>query len=153
MDEGDLQRFLDAKGIDAEVIRLGRKTKTVEQAAVALQTSKDRIIKTLTFINGSGEPVLAIITGEDTVNPKKLAKAIDTVGVRMATPTEVEGHSGYPVGGVPPVGHKVKIRTVIDMKVMRKKFVYGGGGSDSSLLKIRPWDIKRLQDALIKSIT
>jgi len=148
-----LQKFLDAEGIDAEIIRLGRKTKTVEQAAVALQTSKDKIIKTLTFIDGSGEPVLAIVTGEDTVDPKKLAKAIDTIGVRMATPTEVKRHSGYSVGGVPPVGHQVKTRTVIDMKVMRKKLVYGGGGSDSSLLKIRPWDIKRLQDAVVKSIT
>jgi len=153
LDEGDLQKFLDAEGIDAEIIRLGRKTKTVEQAAVALQTSKDKIIKTLTFIDGSGEPVLAIVTGEDTVDPKKLAKAIDTIGVRMATPTEVKSHSGYSVGGVPPVGHQVKTRTVIDMKVMRKKLVYGGGGSDSSLLKIRPWDIKRLQDAVVKSIT
>lgn len=153
MNEEDLQRFLDAKGIDAEIIRLGRKTKTVEQAAVALQTSKDKIIKTLTFIDGAGEPVLAIVTGKDTVNPKKLAKAIDTVGVRMATPTEVKRHSGYSVGGVPPVGHKGKIRTVIDTKVMRKKIVYGGGGSDNSLLRIRPWDIKRLQDAIIKSIT
>ena len=148
-----MQKFLDAEGIDAEIIRLGRKTKTVEQAAVALQTSKDKIIKTLTFIDGSGEPVLAIVTGEDTVDPKKLAKAIDTIGVRMATPTEVKRHSGYSVGGVPPVGHQVKTRTVIDMKVMRKKLVYGGGGSDSSLLKIRPWDIKRLQDAVVKSIT
>ena len=153
MDEEDLHRFLDAKEIDAEIIRLGRKTKTVEQAAVALQTSKDKIIKTLTFIDGSGEPVLAIVTGEDTVNPKKLAKAVDTIGMRMATPTEVKRHSGYSVGGVPPVGHKVKIRTVIDMKVMRKKIVYGGGGSDTSLLRIRPWDIKRLQDAMVKSIT
>jgi len=148
-----LQRFLDARGIDAEIIHLERKTKTVEQAAVALQTSKDKIIKTVTFIDGSGEPVLAIVTGEDTVNPKKLAEAIDTIGVRMATSIEVERHSGYSVGGVPPIGHKGNIRTVIDMKVMRKKFVYGGGGSDTSLLKIRPWDIKRLQNAMVKSIT
>jgi len=148
-----LQRFLDARGIDAEIIHLGRKTKTVEQAAVALQTSKDKIIKTVTFIDGSGEAVLAIVTGDDTVNPKKLAEAIDTIGVRMATPIEVEQHCGYSVGGVPPVGHKMKIKTVIDTKIMRKKFVYGGGGSDTSLLKIRPWDIKRLQDAIVKSIT
>lgn len=153
MDEGNLQRFLDAEGIDAEIIRLGRKTKTVEQAAVALQTSKDKIIKTLTFIDGTGKPVLAIVTGKDAVDPKKLAKAIDTIGVRMATPTEVKRHSGYSVGGVPPVGHKGKIKTVIDTKVMRKKIVYGGGGSDNSLLRIRPWDIKRLQDAMAKSIT
>lgn len=153
MDEEDLQRFLDAKGIDAEIIRLGRKTKTVEQAAAALQTSKDKIIKTLTFIDGTGEPILAIVTGKYSVDPKKLAKAIDTIGVRMATPTEAKRYSGYSVGGVPPVGHKMKIRTVIDMKVMRKKFVYGGGGSDNFLLRIRPWDIKRLQDALVKSIT
>ena len=153
MDEGDLQRFLDAKGIYAKIVRLKRKTKTVEQAVVALQTSKDKIIKTLTFIDESGEPVLAIVTGEDTVNLKKLAKGIDTIGVRMATPTEVKRYSGYYVGGVPPVGHKVKIRTVIDTKVMRKKIVYGGGGSNNSLLEIRPWDIKSLQDATVKFIT
>jgi len=153
LDEEDLQSFLDARGINAEIIHLGRKTKTVEQAAAALGTSKDKIIKTLTFINGSGVPVLAIVTGEDVVNSKKLAEAVDTLGVRMATPSEVKRHSGYSVGGVPPVGHKVKTRTVIDTKVMKKKLVYGGGGSDTSLLRIRPGDIKRLQDAMVKSIT
>lgn len=152
LDKRDLQRFLDSNGIYAKIFCLERKTKTVEQAMMALQTSKDKIIKTLTFIDESGEPILAIVTGEDTVNLKKLAKGIDTKGVRMATPTEVKNHSGYSVGGVPPVGHKVKIRTVIDTKVMRKKIVYGGGGSENSLLEIRPWDIKSLQDATVKSI-
>lgn len=153
LDERDLQRFLDSNGIYAKIFRFERKTKTVEQAVMALETSKDKIIKTLTFIDESGKPILAIVTGEDTVNLKKLAEGIDTISVRMATPTEVKSHSGYTVGAVPPVGHKVKIRTVIDTKVMRKKNVYGGGGSDNSLLEIRPWDIKSLQDATVKSIT
>ncbi len=153
MDKQNLQDFLNIKRLDAEIIHLETKTKTVEQASMALRIDTDKIIKTLTFIDGSGEPVLAIVTGKDTVNPTKLAEAINTIRVRLATPTEVKRHSGYPVGGVPPVGHKMKIRTVIDTKVMKKKLVYGGGGSDTSMLKIRPWDIKRLQDARIKTIT
>lgn len=148
-----MQRFVDTEGIDAEIIHLRKKTRTVVQAAEALRTRKDKIIKTLMFIDGSGDPVLAIVSGDDAVNARKLAKVVGTIGVRMATPREVERHSGYSIGGVPPVGHKMKIRTVIDTKVMGKKFVYGGGGSDTSLLKIRSWDIKKLQNAMIKSIT
>ncbi len=153
MDKQNLQDFLNIKRLDAEIIHLETKTKTVEQASMALRIDTDKIIKTLTFIDGSGEPILAIVTGKDTVNPTKLAEAINTIRVRLATPTEVKRHNGYPVGGVPPVGHKMRIRTVIDTKVMKKKLVYGGGGSDTSMLKIRPWDIKRLQDARIKTIT
>lgn len=106
LDERDLQRFLDSNGIYAKIFRFERKTKTVEQAVMALETSKDKIIKTLTFIDESGKPILAIVTGEDTVNLKKLAEGIDTISVRMATPTEVKSHSGYSVGAVPLLATK-----------------------------------------------
>lgn len=136
LNEEDLRKFIDAEGIDAEIIRLRRRARTVEQAAGVLSTRRNRIIKPMMFIDGSGNPLLAIITGDRVVDMGKLAGVIDTNGVRMVTAWEVRLHSGYSIGEVPPIGHKTRIKTVIDDRFMRKKFVYGGGGSDTSLLKI-----------------
>jgi len=149
--EEDLQKYLDEVGVRAEILRLKTKVKTVSQAASALGVNRDKIIKTIMFVDSSENPILAVVSGGDRIDLDRLAKVVGS-SVRMATPDEVKEHTGYAVGGLPPVGHKKPIRTIVDPKVLRKSQVYGGGGSDSSLLKISPQDIVRLQNAEVKSV-
>jgi len=50
------------------------------------------------------------------------------------------------------MGHKQRIKTVIDEKVLEKEFVYGGGGTEKHLLKISPKDVQKLTDAIVADI-
>jgi len=34
---------------------------------------------------------------------------------------------GYLTGGIPPIGHKVPLRTVIDPLVLENEFIWAGG--------------------------
>ncbi|RLF01871.1 MAG: YbaK/EbsC family protein, partial [Thermoprotei archaeon] len=45
------------------------------------------------------------------------------------------------------------VKTVIDVKVMEKDVVYGGGGSVNKLLEISPRDIKKLTGALVADVS
>ena len=148
----ELKAYLANSGISAEILELEDEVKTVNQAAKALGVSKEQIIKTIMFIDALGEPVLAIVRGDQKVDSKKLANVVGTLGVRMASAKEVKKHSGYAIGGLPPIGHKQKIKTVIDKKVLEKEFVYGGGGTEKHLLKISPKDVQKLTDAIVADI-
>jgi len=148
----ELKAYLANSGISAEILELKDEVKTVNQAAKALGVPKEQIIKTIMFIDALGEPVLAIVRGDQKVDNKKLANVVGTLGVRMASAKEVKKHSGYAIGGLPPIGHKQRIKTVIDEKVLEKEFVYGGGGTEKHLLKISPKDIQKSTDAIVANI-
>ena len=152
MQEEDLESFLKEHGIDAEIVKLDSKVRTVKQAAKALGIGPEFIIKTIMFVDAEGEPLLAIVPGNRRVDLNKLSKLAGSE-VRLAKPAEVESHSGYPAGGLPPIGHKKPIKTYIDPEVLEERKVYGGGGSDQSLLRINPEDIKRVQNAEVAPIT
>jgi prolyl-tRNA editing enzyme YbaK/EbsC (Cys-tRNA(Pro) deacylase) len=79
------------------------------------------------------------------VDLDKLSKALGPV--RLATPREVEEITGFKVGAVPPIG--VRVRTIIDPKVLENKRVIGGGGGIDRLLEIDPRRILEYQEAEI----
>jgi len=115
--------------------------------------SRERIIKSMLFVDDEGLPILGIVTGDRRVSEKKLARACGAKRVRRANPAEVKRFTGYEVGGVPPVGHKRKIRTFIDEKVMSFDKVVGGGGEINALLEISPAEIRRLTDGEVRDIS
>jgi Cys-tRNA(Pro) deacylase len=148
-----LKKHLKKRGVDARFFRFEQHTTTVDAAANRLGMSRERIIKTIIFVDGAGSPVLSIVTGNKRVDKEKLATACRAKKVRKANPVEVKRFTGYDVGAVPPVGHKKPIRTFVDEKVIRFDKVIGGGGEISTLLEISPIGIRRLTNGEVKHIS
>jgi Cys-tRNA(Pro) deacylase len=137
MDSENLQQFLDRHHIAADIIRLEEHTLTVEDAARALAVATGQIIKSLVF-QVNGNPFLVINNGLARVDRKKLAAYIG-VGrkkVKFADPDEVLKMTGYVVGSMPPFGHKIRLRTLMDPAVIRQEIVYGGGGDINAMMKL-----------------
>jgi Cys-tRNA(Pro) deacylase len=153
MSAESLKEYLEKMGVDAKFYKFEKHTMTAEAAAKRLGVSLEKIIKSIIFIDDSGSPVLAIVTGDKKISEKKLAMACGAKRIRIATPDEVKKLTGYDVGGVPPVGHKVSIRTFIDKKVMSLDKVIGGGGEINVVLEISPAEIKNLTNAEVKDIS
>jgi prolyl-tRNA editing enzyme YbaK/EbsC (Cys-tRNA(Pro) deacylase) len=154
-DVKELEAFLQERQSRARIVRLDRDTTTVASAAEALGVSPDRIVKSLVFIAGE-EPVLVIAAGPDRVDRRRLAEifGLPSGKVRLATPEEVLAATGYPVGGVPPVGHARPIKVYIDRRVAQAPTtVFGGGGADRVLLEIEPAELIRLTGAQIIDLT
>ena len=87
-------------------------TPTVQTAAEAVGVTPDQIIKSLLFL-AKEDPVLVIANGTARVEWKQLAVYLGIARrkVNMADPETVLALTGYPVGGVPPLGHRQPIRT------------------------------------------
>ena len=134
----DLQRFIDGHGIEAIILPLSRPTPTVAEAAVALGVETLQVIKSLVF-RIKEEPLLVIANGESRVDRRKLADYLN-VGrgrVRFASTDQALEITGYVVGSMPPFGHRLKLRTILDAAVTRQDTVYGGGGDINAMLRIK----------------
>ncbi len=153
MDARDLEKFLEAHGVNGQVIRLPAHTPTVEAAALVMGTTADRIAKSLLFLldRGSGEmvPILVIAYGTDRVDYRQVAGCVglSRKRVRLADADAVRDVTGYPVGAVPPLGHRRRLRTLMDRRVLEQPEVYAGGGAVDALLRIAPAEIVRATGA------
>ena len=137
-------------GIPGEILHLGVPTPTVEAAAEAVGTDPERIVKSILFLV-AGQPVLTITCGPAYVERRTLA-ALYNVGrkkVKLASPETVSQETGYPVGGMPPFGHRSPLHTLIDYRVLEKPDVYAGGGADRTLIRMSPLTIMQAAHAQV----
>lgn len=154
----DLQRYIEAHGIQAELFRPAGETPTVEAAARAIGCDPEQVIKSVLFLvrrNAEREPVLVLVAGTAKIDYSALG-ALFGVGrkkVRMATPDEVVRHTGYPVGGVPPFGHPHPLPTYADRTVLAREILYAGGGDDRTMLKITREELLRVTGATVVEVT
>jgi prolyl-tRNA editing enzyme YbaK/EbsC (Cys-tRNA(Pro) deacylase) len=56
--------------------------------------------------------------------------------LRIAQPAEVLQHTGFEVGGVPPVGHSPPLRTLIDRTLRRFDTVWAAAGNAHAVFPI-----------------
>lgn len=146
----DLQAFLSREGIPGEVVRFTKPTPTVEAAARAAQVPPERIVKTV-VLAVDGQPLLVVTSGTAPLDLRYIARRLG-VGrkrVRLATPEQVLAWTGYPVGGVPPLGHRQPLPTWLDRRLLAFPWVWAGGGDEHTLLRIAPETLRRATQAQV----
>lgn len=145
--------FLSAHGIPATFLAPGVPMPTVPSAAAAIGVAERQILKTLLFCARDGRCVVAIARGTKRVDRQRLAAASGVPGLRVAPPDQVLAVTGYPAGGVSPVGFSEPVQVIVDEAVIDLPVAFGGGGHESLLLQIEPAEIVRVNDALVACIT
>jgi prolyl-tRNA editing enzyme YbaK/EbsC (Cys-tRNA(Pro) deacylase) len=147
-----LVAFLRQHRIDAEFIAPGVPMPTVSSAAAAIGVPQEQILKTLLFQDVDGRHVVAIANGARRVERQLLEKASGLTRPRAASPDAVAVVTGYPAGGVSPLGLPAGTLVVVDVGVAALPIAYGGGGHEHLLLRVRPADIIRLNAAVVARI-
>jgi Cys-tRNA(Pro) deacylase len=153
MDERDLEAYISSHGVAGELIRMPAHTPTVEAAAQVVGTTVERIVKSLLFLLDQGgaafTPVLVIANGTEKVDYRCVAAIVglSRKRVKLADAATVQAVTGYPVGGVPPLGHPQPLRTLMDRRILAQPEVYAGGGALDALLRIAPAEIARATGA------
>jgi Cys-tRNA(Pro) deacylase len=129
-------------GLEVEVKTLDAPTRTVAEAAAAVGAEESQIAKTLVFV-ADGDPVLVVASGAHRVDPDILADVFDAAQIRQASPDEVRVATGYPVGGVSPLGCQLPI--AFDEELLQHPVVYAAGGDGNTLFEVDP---QKLADLL-----
>jgi prolyl-tRNA editing enzyme YbaK/EbsC (Cys-tRNA(Pro) deacylase) len=147
-----LRDYLVAHQIEPAFIAPGVPMPTVPLAAAAIGVSEAQILKSLLFTNPTGEAVMVIASGPSRVDRQRLSSVTGIDRLRMADPDTVLRLTGFPAGGVAPVGHTSPLRVIIDHRVAALDIAFGGGGVEEYLLKISPADIQRLTNGEIADV-
>jgi prolyl-tRNA editing enzyme YbaK/EbsC (Cys-tRNA(Pro) deacylase) len=139
-----LARCIAAERIDAAIVGQGAAATTAESAARILGVPLSAIIKTMVLTDGT-RFVAAILPGDRRLDRKRLASSLGTGPLRFATPAEVLEQTGYPAGGVAPLGFARPMAVVVDDAL--GGWVIGGGGREDLLIRVAIDDIVRVNGA------
>lgn len=132
-----VQAALDAMGLDIHVVEFGASTATAPEAAAAAGCELGAIVKSLLFLI-DGQPLLALVAGDRLADHKKLAArfGVGKKKVKLADAETVLRVTGYEIGGVPPLGHTVKLPTLVDESLGRFETVWAAAGTHNAVFPI-----------------
>jgi prolyl-tRNA editing enzyme YbaK/EbsC (Cys-tRNA(Pro) deacylase) len=146
---GAIERFTEAAlelGIRPQIRRFPEGTKTAEDAARAIGCDVAQIVKSLVFM-ADDRPVIAFTSGANRVDPVKLARVAGASQTRRATPEEARAATGFAVGGTPPFGHPVPIRSFIDPALLAFEEIWAAAGTPDAVFPLTPAELHRATEA------
>jgi prolyl-tRNA editing enzyme YbaK/EbsC (Cys-tRNA(Pro) deacylase) len=147
-----VQRTLKSMGFSDEIVVFPDSTRTAIEAAQAVGCEVGQIVKSLVFKGAqSQKPVLALVSGANRVNEKRFGLLISEE-IEKADADFVRRHTGFAVGGVPPVGHAERITTFIDEDLLHYDEIWAAAGSPHTVFRLTPGDLQRLTDGRVVSI-
>ncbi|MEY4081731.1 MAG: hypothetical protein RL430_2161 [Actinomycetota bacterium] len=90
-----------AAGFEIQTKRFPEGTKTAQDAATAIGVEVGQIVKSLVF-GVDDEIVMALVSGSNQLDEKKLAAAAGGSKCKRVDADAVRAATGFPIGGVPP---------------------------------------------------
>jgi prolyl-tRNA editing enzyme YbaK/EbsC (Cys-tRNA(Pro) deacylase) len=137
-----VQDILTALGASGPVQELAASTRTAAEAAAALGTTVAQIAKSLVFQAGV-EPVLVIASGVNRVSLEKLSRLLGEPALR-ADAEAVKRHTGFPIGGLAPVGHASPLRILIDQDLFQYPELWAAAGTPNAVFRTSPDELERI---------
>ena len=138
---------LVAAGVGDAVRTFAAGVPTASAAAEALGCDLAAITNSLIF-DLNGEPLLILASGAARVDTKLVAEHLGEGRIRRASPDFVLKHTGQHVGGVAPVGHPEKIRTLLDESLQKHDLLWAGAGDHNSMFSITYRQLQKITEAL-----
>src|SRR5947209_1440135 len=125
-----VQEALAAAGLATRVVEMPQSTRTAADAAK------------------SGAAVLVIASGTNRVNESSIAAVVgEPIG--KADAEFVRAWTGYAIGGVPPVGHSMPIRTFIDEDLLRFERIWAAAGTPNAVFELTAADLARITGGVV----
>ena len=135
---------------DAPVREFSESTATAVDAATAIGTTVERIVKSLVFVAGE-QPVLVLASGPNRVDTDKLARLVGQP-IRRANADQVRTWTGFAIGGVPPLGHSQSLTTFLDQDLLGYDEVWAAAGTPNAVFAIHPNELVRVAQAQVADV-
>lgn len=138
---GSIERVTQAArqaGLAIEVRRMGASTRTADEAAAQCGCTVAQIVKSLVFQGErSGRLYLFLVSGSRQLD---LAKAAAMAGetLKRAEPRHIRDETGFAIGGVSPIGHRVPIAAFADRTLLAFDVVWAAAGAHDAVFAAEP---------------
>ncbi len=139
------------RGLEITTKRFPEGTKTAADAAAAIGVSVGQIVKSLVF-GVDSEIVMALVSGSNQLDEKKLAAAAGGAKCARVDADAVRDATGYPIGGVPPFGHSTQLRVFVDPDLLQYDEVWAAAGTWNDNFGAAPADIVRVAGGVVTDL-
>ena len=139
------------RGLDISTRRFPEGTKTAADAAAAIGVTVGQIVKSLVF-GVDNEIVMALVSGSNQLDEKKLALAAGGAKCARVDADAVREATGYPIGGVPPFGHSTQLRVFVDPDLLQYDEVWAAAGTWNDNFGAAPADIVRVSGGIVTDL-
>ena len=147
-----VQQALDALEMHCTVVELPDSTHTAKEAAQAVGCEVGQIVKSIVMMGStSHRPVMVVASGPNHINESKVGELIGE-SIEKADAEFVRIHTGYAIGGVPPVGLASQIVTFIDEDLLNFKTVWAAAGTPHAVFEFNPQELSRMTGGKVISI-
>ena len=138
-------------GLEITTRRFPEGTKTAADAAAAIGVVVGQIVKSLVF-GVDNEIVMALVSGSNQLDEKKLAAAAGGAKCSRVDADAVRAATGYPIGGVPPFGHSTQLRVFVDPDLLQYNEVWAAAGTWNDNFGAAPADIVRVAGGVVTDL-
>jgi Cys-tRNA(Pro) deacylase len=147
-----VQDALSELGFTSQVVELPDSTRTAKDAAQAIGCRVEQIVKSLVFKGKqTNKPILVVASGQNRVNEKRLGELAGEP-IAKADADFVRQHTGFVVGGVPPIGHREALTTFIDEDLLQFSEIWAAAGTPFAVFQLTPAELQTMTEGQVVSI-
>jgi prolyl-tRNA editing enzyme YbaK/EbsC (Cys-tRNA(Pro) deacylase) len=140
-------------GFTLQVVELPDSTRTAAEAAQAVGCQVGQIVKSLIFrAKRSERPILVVASGSNRVDERAI-EALIGEPLGKADADFVRQHTGFAIGGVPPVGHTEPVETFVDEDLLQYSEIWAAAGTPNAVFRLAPPDLVRMTGGQVVKIT
>jgi prolyl-tRNA editing enzyme YbaK/EbsC (Cys-tRNA(Pro) deacylase) len=152
---GSIERVQQAAAqahLAIEVKRMGASTRTAEEAAQQCGCGVGQIVKSLVFEGErSGRLYLFLVSGSNQLDLDKAAALTDET-LKRADPRKIRDETGFAIGGVAPIGHRIAIAAFADEALLAYDRVWAAAGAHDAVFAAEPAALVKAARAKVVSV-
>lgn len=148
-----VQNALSALGFSFQVVELPQTARSAAEAAQAIGCRVEQIAKSLVFKGQrTGTPILVIASGPNRVKEKAVGELIGD-SLEKADADFVREHTGFVIGGIPPIGHQEKLAVFIDEDLLQYEEIWAAAGTPNAVFRLTPTDLVTMTGGHVIRVT
>ncbi|MBT3323358.1 MAG: Cys-tRNA(Pro) deacylase [Anaerolineae bacterium] len=148
--KNNITRFLDAKKISYTLFETPKEKLGAEVTADFLGISSLLVYKTIVVKRKKGKPILALVSGNNSVDLKALAKILGEKKVFLTTQSEAEKITKLQTGGISPLALINKgFQVALDEGAQEYEQIHISGGQRGLNIRIGVADLIKLTNARV----
>ncbi|MDZ7768841.1 MAG: YbaK/EbsC family protein [Woeseiaceae bacterium] len=144
-------RVQEYLGPDYEVLEFEESTRSAADAAAAIGCNVAAIAKSLLFELEDESPLLVIASGRNRVDEARVAELVGQ-SVHRPDAAFVRHHTGFSIGGVPPVGHPQPLPVVLDEDLLKLAEIWAAAGTPNAVFRMSPKQLCELTNGRIAAV-
>ena len=147
----DVRNYLLEREVPHELVPVRGRFRSPDRIAAVLGLEPDQVGKVV--ILGANKGLVAVlVSSHREVDLRRVAISAPSPTLRELSSDEVTDATDYFAESVPPVGLPAGTQAIMDGELAEQQVLYFAGGEASTLLKIRPDDLRAATGAKVAKV-